>query len=198
MSEGHVGTFGPGRQCSTNAGRAGELRCTVPDMVTLLKHRLALAALVGVLLIPLLTSNTGGLSHLLFCRTAVAQPFAIGSAGTDDDPEVTSSTSISRDDPELPAFAGDATVTPECDGVRAEVSAEPIDASRVALTVSIINGSEVPWRGSIGLDADGVPGGANLTAVIGEVPPGETGSTTVEVLVQPDQTEIQGTLLLGQ
>lgn len=177
------------------AERSGYGSC----VVTSLKHRLALAALVGVLIIPLLTTNNGGLSHLLFCTAEVAQPFAIAAA-VDDDPQVTSSTSIDRADVESEgagAFEGRPAATAECEGVRAEVSAEPIDHERVRLTVTIINDSEIAWRGSIGLAATGQARRADLTAAIGEVKPGERGSASLELRVADGQTDIDGTLLLG-
>ena len=163
-------------------------------MVTVLKHRLALAVLVGVLVIPVLSVNNGGLSHLLFCEAVVAQPFAVGS--TDDGTQVTSSTSLSRDEPDTP-FEGRDRVTDVCQGVRVDVSAEPISDDRVRLTVTIVNESDLTWRGSVGLAAAGETNEADLTAALGEVAAGESESTSVELRVLPGQTDIEGTLLLG-
>ncbi len=175
-----------------NADSSG-YRLTV---VTVLKLRLALAALVGVLVIPLLTTNNGGLSHLLFCSAEVAQPFAVAAVDADD-PQVTSSISFDRETLDMNPFRGADEVTSVCDGVTAEVSAEPLDRDRVLLTVTIINESTVPWRGSIGLAADGAASDADLTASIGEVGPGAQGSATMELRVRAGQTELNGTLLLG-
>lgn len=170
-------------------------------MVTVLKHRLALAVLVGVLVIPLLSVNNAGLSHLLFCETAVAQAFAVGSS--EDDGEgapITSSTQLDRDD-EPDAEADGATelteVTEVCEGVRAAVSAQPLTDDRVRLTVTIHNDSELPWRGSVGLAAEGESNSADLTATLGEVAPGSSESASLELRVLPGQTEIAGKLLLG-
>lgn len=165
-------------------------------MVTVLKHRLALAVLVGVLVIPVLSVNNGGLSHLLFCEAPVAQPFAVGSTDEASGPQVTSSTQVSRDDPGT-AFAGEAQVTEVCQGVRAEVSAQPLSAERVLVTVTIRNESDLPWRGSVGLAAEGESNSADLTATLGEVAPGESESATLELRVLPGQTDLEGTLLLG-
>lgn len=163
-------------------------------MVTVLKHRLALAVLVGVLVIPVLSVNNGGLSHLLFCEAVVAQPFAVGS--TEDGTQVTSSQSLSRDEPET-VFQGRDRITEVCEGVRAQVSAEPITDERVRLTVTIVNESEQTWRGSVGLAAAGDTNEADLTAALGEVAPGESESASLELRVLPGQTDIEGTLLLG-
>lgn len=166
-------------------------------MVSVLKHRIALAVLVGVLVIPILSVNNGGLSHLLFCEATVTQSFAVASdSGGPGETNVTSSTRLTLDQPTV-TFEGDASVTPVCDGVTAEVTAEPLDSGRVTLTVTIHNRSELPWRGSVGLAAEGQGNRADLTAAIGEVRPGEDGSASLELRVPAGQTEIAGTLLLG-
>lgn len=165
-------------------------------MVSVLKHRMALAVLVGVLVIPVLSVNNGGLSHLLFCEAVVAQPFAIGSTDDPGGSQVTSSTQISRDEPQT-TFEGAAEVTEVCQGVRAEVRASPLTDDRVSLTVTIVNDTDLTWRGSVGLAAEGETNEADLTAALGEVEPGGSESATLELRVLPGQTEINGTLLLG-
>jgi len=67
----------------------------------------------------------------------------------------------------------------------------------VRLTVTIHNDSQLPWRGSVGLAAEGESNSADLTATLGEVAPGSSESTSLELRVLPGQTEIAGTLLLG-
>ena len=183
-------------QCSTEHGVFAAPSGYHLSVVTLLKHRLALAALVGGLLIPLLTANNGGLSHLLFCEAEVSQPFAIA-AGDSGEVAVTSSRALDRDTIEENPFEGSSAVTPVCEGVHAELSADPLSNGRVLLTVTLINESDTTWRGSIGLDATGVASNADLTATIGEVGPGETSSATLELRVADGQTELGGTLLLG-
>ena len=164
-------------------------------MVSVLRRRLALAALVGVLVIPVLSVNNQGLSHLLFCEGAVEERFTIGSAEDDEPPPVTSSTSLDADGPAVD-FRGTDEVVAACAGVRASVSAIPISDDEVRLTVTIINDSTVPWQGSVGLTAAGEDE-ADLTAVLGEVPAGGEESATVTLRVLEGQTEITGTLLLG-
>lgn len=165
-------------------------------MVSVLKHRLALAVLVGVLVIPVLSVNNSGLSHLLFCEATVAQHFAVGSTDPDVGAPVTSSTTLDRDDPET-LFEGDTQVTEVCQGVRAALSAMPLSEERIQLTVTILNDSELPWRGSVSLAAAGETNSADLTATLGEVEPGGSESATMVLRVLPGQTEIAGTLLLG-
>lgn len=166
-------------------------------MVSVMKYRLALGVLVGVLVIPVISVNNGGLSHLLFCEATVEQQFAIGSSEEDAaGAPVTSSTSLDRDEPAA-RFEGREEVTEVCQGVRASVSATPLGGDRVALTVTIINDSQRTWRGSVGLSAAGRTNDADLTTTLGAVEAGEVASTTMELRVLPGQTEIQGTLLLG-
>ena len=168
-------------------------------MVSNLKYRLALAVLVGVLVIPIISVNNGGLSHLLFCEASVAQSFALGSSSESTEEEgapLTSSTQLDRDEPGT-RFEGSEQLTEVCEGVSAAVSAQPLEGDRVALTITIINESELPWRGSVGLAAAGQTNDADLTTALGEVPAGESRSTTMELRILPGQTEISGTLLLG-
>lgn len=168
----------------------------IAAMVSVLKHRLALAVLVGVLVIPVLSVNNGGLSHLLFCEATVAQDFAVSSPGDTDGAAVTSSTTLSRDEPTV-NFEGRGQVAEACEGVRAEISAVPISDERVGLTVTIINDSDLTWRGSVGLAAEGEANNADLTAALGQVEPGGSESASLELRILPGQTEIQGKLLLG-
>ena len=165
-------------------------------MVTVLKRRLAMVALVGVLVIPILTVNNQGLSHLLFCEATVEEQFAIGSDVAGEPPPVTSSTSLDADEPAV-EFEGAEAIAEVCAGVRASLSAIPSGEDRVQLTVTIINDSSLPWQGSVGLAAEGAANSADLTAVLGEVPAGAEESATIELRVLPGQTEINGTLLLG-
>lgn len=165
-------------------------------MVPVLKRRLAMVVLVGVLVIPVVSVNNGGLSHLLFCEANVEQQFAVGSNVDGERPPITSSTRLDFDAP-ASDFAGEQRVADVCDGVTAAVSATPLSDDRVLLTVTIINDSELPWQGSVGLSADGAENEADLTAALGEVGAGEAASTAMELRVLPGQTEISGTLLLG-
>lgn len=169
-------------------------------MVSNLKYRLALAVLVGVLVIPIISVNNGGLSHLLFCEATVAQSFALGSSQEElaegESAPLTSSTQLSRDEPST-SFEGREELTDVCEGVSAAVSAQPLEEDRVALTVTIINDSQLPWRGSVGLQAAGQSNDADLTTALGEVEAGSSRSTTMELRILPGQTEISGTLLLG-
>ncbi len=165
-------------------------------MVSVLKHRLALAVLVGVLVIPILSVNNGGLSHLLFCEATVTQNFAVSSGDDAAGAAVTSSTSLDRDEPTV-TFEGRGALAEACAGVHVEVSAVPISDERVGLTVTIINESDLTWRGSVGLAADGEANNADLTAALGQVEAGGSESASLELRILPGQTEIQGTLLLG-
>ena len=164
-------------------------------MVTVLKRRLALVALVGVLVIPILSVNNQGLSHLLFCEATVEEQFAIGALEEGEPPPLTSSTSLDADQPAI-QFEGARDIAEVCAGVRASISAAPVADDLVRLTITIVNDSSVPWQGSVGLAAEG-DADADLTATLGEVPAGGEESATVDLRVLPGQTEVNGTLLLG-
>lgn len=164
-------------------------------MVPVLKRRLALAALVGVLVIPVLSVNNQGLSHLLFCEATVSEQFAIGSTIDGEPAPVTSSTALEAGGAEV-EFAGDDQIAEACRGVRASISAVPLAEDVVQLTVTIVNDSALPWQGSVALAAEG-DRNADLTATLGEVPAGGQQSATLELRVLPGQSEITGTLLLG-
>jgi hypothetical protein len=177
-------------------------------MVISLQQRLAIVAIIGVLLIPLLATNLRGLTHLLTCTEDVQQTFAI--AGLDGgDPLLTSSTSLERGDdgavddgtaadPELPLVVAGPTGL-LCDALDVEVSAASRGEDVVLLTVEVVNDTELPWSGTLGLTADGdaVTVRSGLNAEFGRVDPGQSATRTLELLIPPGQTEIQGTLLLG-
>ena len=176
------------------------------DMVSSLQQRVALVALVGVLLIPLLASNLRGLTHLLTCSEAVAQPFAI--TGLDDGaPSITASTTLERDDDGTAdgGTAGDEGDGGQdggellCDALVVELSASDDGPDRVLLRVAVTNESQLPWRGTPDLTADGeqVQVDSGLSAPLGRVEPGTTEEATLVLRVPPGQTELAGTLLLG-
>lgn len=181
-------------------------------MVTSLQQRVALVALVGVLLIPLLASNLRGLTHLLTCSEAVAQPFAI--TGLDDGaPSITSSTTLERGDgtdaDDDGGGQGDGQDSGQdsgqdggellCDALVVELSASDDGPDRVLLRVAVTNESQLPWRGTLDLAADGeqVQVDSGLSAPLGRVEPGTTEQATLVLRVPPGQTELAGTLLLG-
>ena len=180
-------------------------------MVSSLQQRFALVALVGVLLIPLLASNLRGLTHLLTCSEAVAQPFAITGLA-DGTPSITSSTTLERDDgtdaggdggqgdgqdpgPDSGRDGGELL----CDALVVELSASDDGPDRVLLRVAVTNDSQLPWRGTLDLTADGeqVQVDSGLSAPLGRVEPGATEEATLVLRVPPGQTELAGTLLLG-
>ena len=173
-------------------------------MVTSLQQRVALVALVGVLLIPLLASNLRGLTHLLTCSEAVAQPFAI--TGLDDGaPSNTSSTTLERGDGTDADDDGGGQDSGQdggellCDALVVELSASDDGPDRVLLRVAVTNESQLPWRGTLDLAADGeqVQVDSGLSAPLGRVEPGTTEQATLVLRVPPGQTELAGTLLLG-
>lgn len=184
-------------QCGTWSSQAGRIGVWSAAMVTVLKHRIALAVLVGVLVIPVLTSNLGGIGQLLACTAVIEQPFALAGQ-SEESPQVTSSRQVTREDETIVEFEGaDGDAVALCEGVTASLSAVPIDDQRVRLDITIVNDSDAPWRGTMGVDAVSSEIDANVTRPIGDVPPGGSGTGSLELRVPEGQTDIAGTVLLG-
>lgn len=182
-------------RATTSSAERGRL-CTFHLVVTSLRQRIALAALVGVLLIPLVMSSLGGIGQLLACEAEVAQPFAVTGSGGDD-VAVTSSRTLDRDaDPAEDVEAEADEVRQLCGGVTVDIAAQPRDLDEVELTVTITNDTDRDWQGSIGLATTGDVD-VDLTTSLGNVPAGESRSDTLVMQVQDSQTDIAGRLLLG-
>lgn len=197
---------------------------TVWRMVTSLRQRIAIAVLVGVMVIPLLMSSLGGIGQLLACESVVAQPFSVtpteggtvvassrvldrpaDAAGADDAAGAADDTAGTDD------AAGDVAGPDEtagvahppgaaaagCAGVTADIAAELVDEDTVRLVVTIANASDLPWRGSIGLRALGDQVDADLTTSLGRVPAGAERSDDLLLRVPDERTEIAGRVLLG-
>ena len=163
-------------------------------MVRSIRQRVALAVLIGVLAIPLVMSNLGGIGQLLVCEAVVAQPFAVAAAA--GGPQVTSSRTLERGQADV-AFDATPEAAELCGGVTASIAAEIVDVEAVRLVVTISNDSDLPWQGSIGLAADATDVDVDLTTSLGEVPAGESRSDTLVVRVRDEQTDIAGRILLG-
>lgn len=165
-------------------------------MVRSLRQRVALAVLLGVLLVPVVMSSLGGIGQLLVCEATVAQPFAVAPGGQDG-PLVTSSRTLDRDASDTPRFEGTDEAAALCGGVSAEIAAEIVDPDTVRLVVTLVNSSELPWQGSIGVTADAGDVDVDLTTSLGEVPAGGRRSDTLLLSVQDTQADIGGRILLG-
>jgi len=156
-------------------------------MPSALRAQVALIALLGVLLIPIGTSNLRGLTHILTCQESAAAPFAI-EVTEDGQPVISSSSTIVRNpDGSVP----DQSV---CGGLTLDVSIGSTEADRADVTLAITNGSEYGWRGSVQVQLDDI----DIPIDIGEIDAGETATDDFQLHLDAGSSyEIEGDLLIG-
>lgn len=145
------------------------------------RARIALAALLGIFLIPLFTSSLNGLTHVLTCEAGTSSSFTI--EASDNAPPVVSSSAVvvKGQDPTL------------CGGLTLDMGVGTSEQGKVAIIVPITNHSRYPWRGSVKLVFDDV----SVPLDIGEVQPGDTQTGRVDVPLDAGDHQIDGTLLIG-
>lgn len=141
--------------------------------------RLALAVLFGVFLIPVLLSSLRGLTHVVSCQQAVAQPFEVV-FDADNEPLLTSSAVVEASDP-------------VCSSLRSDLSVASRGPNRLAVTVPITNDGEAAWRGTVSLRV----GNTHIPIQIGLIPPGTTKSETIVLRLPEGATGFDGSLLIG-
>jgi hypothetical protein len=156
-------------------------------MPSALRAQVALIALLGVLLIPIGTSNLRGLTHILTCQESAAAPFTI-EVTEDGQPVISSSSTIVRNpDGSVP----DQSV---CGGLTLDVSIGSTEADRADVTLAITNGSEYGWRGSVQVQLDDI----DIPIDIGKIDAGETATDDFELHLDAGSSyEIEGDLLIG-
>ncbi len=150
-------------------------------MPRLLRFRIALAALLGVFLIPIGLSSMRGLAHVLTCRELVESPFEVVMVDGSG-PVVIGSTTIDPDDSGL-----------LCGGLAVEVAVATSLVADVELSVTVDNRSQSDWYGSMRLDVAGVL----LPIGLGRVDRGETQTRVLDLRLPEGTTSFGGTLLIG-
>jgi len=145
-------------------------------MPPILRSRLALAALLGVFLIPIGMSSLRGLTHVLTCREHTNVPFSVNI------PTITSSQRITRNEP-----------LQLCGGLSLNLAVKSISADKVQVRLPITNNTKYTWQGSVSLKVSGT----SIPVRIGEVKPGHTSSDTIDVKVAKGTDTIDGSLLIG-
>ena len=150
-------------------------------MPPILKSRIALAALIGVFLIPIMSSSLRGLTHVLTCEGSVETPFSVV-VEEGFDPIVLSATQL---------VAGEETGL--CGGIDVDFRAFATGSNQVSLTLVIVNETDDPWRGTIDLELDQV----RVPVSIGLVSAGTEESETITLNLNEGESEITGSLLLG-
>lgn len=150
-------------------------------MVSSTRARIALAALLGIFLIPLITSSLNGLTHVLTCSAETPSTFTI-EAPDNSPPVILSAVTVSRND--------EMTL---CGGLTLNMGVRQPEGGKVELAVPITNNTKFLWRGSVKLLLDG----QTVPIDIGEIAPGATETATVLVKVDAGHHEIDGTMLIG-
>jgi hypothetical protein len=139
-----------------------------------------LTVLLGVFLIPVVLSSLRGLTHVVSCEEAIAQPFEV-SFGADGTPLLTGSRLV------------EAGTDPVCANLLTDLSMREAGPNRLEVTVPIENRGNDPWRGTVSLEV----GGVVIPVEIGLVPPGETRSETIVLRLPEGVTAFTGELLIG-
>lgn len=150
-------------------------------MPSILKSRVALATLIGVFLIPIMSSSLRGLTHVLTCEGRVETPFSVV-VEEGSDPIVLSATQL---------VAGEEQGL--CGGIDVDFRAAAAGSNQVSLTLVVVNQTDDPWRGTIDLELDQV----RVPVSIGLVSAGTEESQTITLNLQDGESEIAGSLLLG-
>lgn len=142
-----------------------------------------MVTLLGIFLIPLTTSSLRGLTHVLSCSDEVP---AVLSVDTTDDANTVllGADSTTRED-------ADSTL---CDGLDVTLQLSSADAQRAQVDVTVSNGTDTDWQGSMRLRLEGT----EIPVAIGRIDAGGTETDTVSLTVDAGGSyDITGTLLIG-
>ena len=150
------------------------------------RNQLAIAALLGIFLIPLGLSSLRGLTHVLTCAEDVATPFTVNLDG--DVPVVLSATRLDVDDSGL-----------LCGALDIDVAAATVDDREVELTFLVTNDTRTRWNGTVALDLtdEALADTISVPISIGTVDAGSVATETVTVRVREGTYEFSGSLLVG-
>jgi hypothetical protein len=142
---------------------------------------MALIALLGAFLIPILLSSLQGLTHVLTCQQKTNVPFTV-ELPPHGQPTISSSAVITREQ-----AAG------LCGGLRLDMRVGQEGANKVKIILPIANGTKHDWQGTVKLNL----GGTTVPVRIGGVPAGKTREDVIHFHVDPGTHEIEGSLLIG-
>jgi hypothetical protein len=149
-------------------------------MPTVLRSRVALLALLGAFLIPILMSSLRGLTHVLTCSESVRTPFTLF-VREDAPPQAVTSTFIRRRDRGV------------CGALSIELGARLVSRRELAMIVPITNNSPYLWRGTVELELDDI----SIPVSVGAVSAGSTESDTITFELDEGAHELSGSLLIG-
>jgi hypothetical protein len=142
---------------------------------------MALIALLGAFLIPILLSSLQGLTHVLTCQQATNVPFTV-QLPPHGQPTISSSVTITREQ-----------ASGLCGGLHLDMKVGQEGNNKVKIILPIANGTKHDWQGSVKLQL----GGTTVPVRIGSIPAGETRQDTIHFHVDPGTHEINGSLLIG-
>lgn len=150
------------------------------------RNQLAVAALLGIFLIPLTVSSLRGLTHVLTCEEQVATQFTVNLDS--EVPLVLSSTSLASDESGL-----------LCGVLAIDVAATAVDDRQIEMTFVVSNQTSTQWNGTIALDLtdEALTDTISLPIRIGSIGAGSTASENVSVRIREGTYEFSGTLLVG-
>jgi hypothetical protein len=150
-------------------------------MVPGVRSRLALGALIAIFVIPVLTSSLNGLTHVLTCSSDTKTPFILD-IPVKGVPTISSAETIERG------------VQPQqCGGLSLNMAVFPSTSGVVRITLPITNRSRFRWHGTVRL----LVGSTSVPVSVGELPPGATRTSHVEVNVGNGVHQVEGSLLFG-
>src|SRR5947209_4350707 len=129
----------------------------------MLRSRLALIALLGAFLIPILLSSLRGLTHVLTCQQQQGIPFAI-ELPEHGRPTISSSSVIERGKQQG-----------VCGGLTLDMRVGADRPGHIRVTMPITNHTRYPWRGTVKL----VLGKTSVPVDIGGIAPGKTATEVV-------------------
>jgi hypothetical protein len=142
---------------------------------------MALIALLGAFLIPILLSSLQGLTHVLTCQQATNVPFTV-QLPEHGEPTISSSAVITSEQ-----------ANGLCGGLRLDMRVGQESNNKVKIILPIANGTKHDWQGSVKLNL----GGTVVPVRIGGIPAGETRQDVIHFKVDPGTHEINGSLLIG-
>ena len=142
---------------------------------------MALIALLGAFLIPILLSSLQGLTHVVTCQEATNVPFTV-ELHPGGQPTISSSIQITRE-----------SVEGVCGGLVLDMKVGQETPRKVKITLPITNNTAHEWQGSVKLNL----GGTTVPVRIGNIPAGATREDTIHFNVDQGTNEINGSLLIG-
>lgn len=144
--------------------------------------QLSLALLPATLLVPVLSSAFGGLTHPAACRASASDQVTVNRSVSPT--KVAMSASVLGHD-------NDSTTT--CEGYDLLLQARSRPNGRVRIILPVVNSSATPATLTVDLRV----GKRRFPVVIGRVPAGASRAKTVDVVVPNRDTDISGALIVS-